>query len=402
MDMTRKYFNFQHMLSNGEIRDVEVYSGSATPFQCGGKLLGMVQSFKDISERKQSEEILRESENRYRSLFELSPDAIIVYCQGIIVFANSMAAHLFGENFPENLIGKNVYQLFHPDFRHTARLRIEQALSLGKTESMYHYKLIKKDGTIFDGEASSNSLLYKGQLAVQTIIRDITRQKKEIETAAKIQKQRLSSRFPFPEKAQMEIVYLPAETISGDLFHLQKYDDYTVVGFLGDVAGKGISAALSTSALKVLFYEICYKTKNPLELLKILNIEVGKYLQDEYVAACCFSFDFLQKQFTVAGAGINLFSFSHKGFYCCQEIIKGPFLGMFTNVKFDVKNINFERGDRFYLYTDGFLDFLHDKETTWIFDDCITIQEQKRLLEDNLRQESSLKDDTTWLAIEIK
>src|SRR5258708_37418186 len=60
---------------------------------------------------------LQESETRYRRLVELSPDAILVHAQGLIVYANVAAVSLFGAAGPEQLLGTPVLDRVHADSR---------------------------------------------------------------------------------------------------------------------------------------------------------------------------------------------------------------------------------------------------------------------------------------------
>src|SRR5262249_35859552 len=67
-------------------------------------------------ERKKAEEALLSSEERYRALVELSPDALFVQIEEEIVFINSAGVKLFGASKPDQLIGQPVRDLVHPDY----------------------------------------------------------------------------------------------------------------------------------------------------------------------------------------------------------------------------------------------------------------------------------------------
>ena len=73
---------------------------------------GLIQ---DITERKRAEEALQESELKYRQLVEGSPDAIAIYVDGKIVFANSAGVALVKASSVEELIGMPVLDLVHPE-----------------------------------------------------------------------------------------------------------------------------------------------------------------------------------------------------------------------------------------------------------------------------------------------
>jgi len=372
---------------------------TATPLRdTNGDLIGIVQSYKDITERKKYEKNIKESEERYRKLFELSPDANVIHINQKILFINSAAKKLFKVKSSKELIGKQLIDLIHPDDRRLTTYRIKQ-LQQGKDTPLVEYRIKRTDGTVIDVEVKSNSFVYFGQKAVHTVFRDISSRKRELEKAALIQKQNLEMEFPLQDKVELEVIYKPAEQISGDFFYFSKFDDNNVIGILGDVSGKGLSAALNNSAIKVLFYEKVAVLKEPLEILHFLNQEVEKYLNNEYIAACCFRFNFKKNQLKVAGGGISKFFLSFKGQPCVEKIIRGPFLGMVRENLFDQLIIDFKKGDRFYFCSDGveeYIDDLPGKLTK-----IPTLKEQKKFLEDYLSK-GSLKDDSTWLGIEIK
>src|SRR5208337_4901357 len=78
--------------------------------------------------RMENEQALRDSEARYRNLMELSPSAIFVNRNGLIEMLNPAAIQLFGAENPVQLLGKSPYEVFHPDYHHVIRERIEKLL----------------------------------------------------------------------------------------------------------------------------------------------------------------------------------------------------------------------------------------------------------------------------------
>ncbi|MCH7541146.1 MAG: PAS domain S-box protein [Proteobacteria bacterium] len=148
----------------------------------------------DITERKRAEDALRQSEARYRELFELSPDAIMVHQDGKFVFVNPAGVRLFGAERPEQLIGKPALDIVHPDFRDVARERIRQVIETEKRVSLVEEKFLRLDGTAFDAEVSGTSFHYKGRPAVQVIIRDIT-ERRRAEEAVRESEARFRSLF---------------------------------------------------------------------------------------------------------------------------------------------------------------------------------------------------------------
>ncbi|HBH79728.1 MAG TPA: hypothetical protein DDY39_07875, partial [Nitrospira sp.] len=80
----------------------------------------------DITERKRAEHLLRQSEERYRRLIAISPYAILVNRGDRILFANDQAIKLFGAVKADEILGRSVMDLFHPDYHPAIRERIHE------------------------------------------------------------------------------------------------------------------------------------------------------------------------------------------------------------------------------------------------------------------------------------
>jgi len=131
----------------------------------------------EITEHKRVEQALRESEERYRRLVELCPDAIVVVSEGKIVFANPAEATLMGASSPEELIGKSEIELLHPEDRTTVEERLRRIDKEGEASHVHEGKIVRLDGEVRDIEAAGAAIIYQGKKAVQIIARDITGRK---------------------------------------------------------------------------------------------------------------------------------------------------------------------------------------------------------------------------------
>ncbi|MBN1921399.1 MAG: PAS domain S-box protein [Anaerolineae bacterium] len=129
-------------------------------------------------ENAEQQSALQESENRYRQLVELSPEAVVVYQGGKISFVNSAAVRMLKANTPEDLLGREVLEFVHPDQRALAAKRIAETLATDKAAPLLEEKLICLDGTFVDVEVTTSRLDYHGRPALQTIARDISRRKR--------------------------------------------------------------------------------------------------------------------------------------------------------------------------------------------------------------------------------
>lgn len=128
-------------------------------------------------QRQQAVIALRESEERYRSLVELSPEAIAVNCEGKLVYVNTAGAELLGAGSPQELLGRDLFDFIHPDYWSLTKARIYQTEVEGKKSNLVEKKLIRLDGKVRDVEIAGIPANYQGQVATQLIIRDITGRK---------------------------------------------------------------------------------------------------------------------------------------------------------------------------------------------------------------------------------
>ena len=133
---------------------------------------------RDITEQQTTEEALKESEKRYRRLVELSPEAIVVNCGGRFVYVNPAAQQLWGASCPEELIGKSVLDVVHPDYRDLVTRRIRQIQTEGVAVPPAEEKFIRLDGEVIDVEVRAMPFVFKGEAAIQAVITDITQRKR--------------------------------------------------------------------------------------------------------------------------------------------------------------------------------------------------------------------------------
>ena len=147
-----------------------------------GKKVGLSIS-RDIRERKNVENTLRESENRYRKLLENSFDAVVIHSEGKLISANSAAMELLGVKNPEKFVDKPLLNFVHTDCRETVLERIEEMLE-NKAVPPIEEKFVSADGKVIYVEVLATGFHYKGKNAVQVVFRDISERKK-IEKALK-------------------------------------------------------------------------------------------------------------------------------------------------------------------------------------------------------------------------
>lgn len=168
-------FDFVNLHKDGN--EIDVSMTISPLLNSEHNIIGLSSIVRDITERKRAEKALQESEDRYRRLVELSPNAIAVYREGKIVFINTSGARLLGAENPEQLLGKNIIDFVYPDYRELFHDRVQVILNEGKEAPLIEEKFIRLDKKVIDVEEVAMPFIYRGNPAVQAVITDITERK---------------------------------------------------------------------------------------------------------------------------------------------------------------------------------------------------------------------------------
>ena len=135
------------------------------------RALGITQ---DITDRKQAEVALRESESRYRTLVELTPQPILVHRSGTLLYVNAAAVKLFDAPNAAALLAKSTQELIHPDFRESQASRMNRITEGMERLPLIEARFLKLDGSPFDVEVQGTPIFYGGEPAIQVAIHDIS------------------------------------------------------------------------------------------------------------------------------------------------------------------------------------------------------------------------------------
>ncbi len=174
---------FRVVRPDGNVRHIRAHAVVAR--DSNGKPLRMTGTNYDITERKRTEEMLRESEERFSRLAQATFEGIAIHDKGLVLDANRAMTDLFGFEHSE-LIGMSVLNLAAPE----SRDRVGNNVMAGY-EGPYEAIGLRKDGTTFTGELKGKSIMYCGQLARVAAIRDISERKRAEESLA-AEKERLA------------------------------------------------------------------------------------------------------------------------------------------------------------------------------------------------------------------
>ncbi|MEE9593834.1 MAG: PAS domain S-box protein [Candidatus Hydrothermarchaeales archaeon] len=142
-----------------------------------GKVVAFFGAARDITERKKTEDALRESEEKFRILAEKSPNMIFINKKGSIIYANEKC---------EEIMGYKREELYSPDFNFLSLIAPESIDTVkanygkhmkGEDVPPYEYSILSKAGKKIDGIHTTRLIKYEGETAILGIITDITERK---------------------------------------------------------------------------------------------------------------------------------------------------------------------------------------------------------------------------------
>lgn len=138
-----------------------------------GEIFG-VAMIEDITERRKYVKALEDAEEESRKLVEFFPDGILIHRDEQIVYVNKAAADIFGYANPEEVIGKDVFDLIHPDDQKKARKRVK-ILNKGEEPPEEELRLVRPDSqSTAHVQVKSRPIEYEGTKAIQVAVRDVT------------------------------------------------------------------------------------------------------------------------------------------------------------------------------------------------------------------------------------
>ncbi len=142
-----------------------------------GTVTAVLGVTRDVTEWKKTETRLRQSEDRYRRLLAVLPDAILVNREDRIVFANEQGLRLFGARSEEEILGKSLYDLAHPDYHALIGERIRHLLGPGSTVPEVEEKIVRLDGVCVDVAVRAARFQDEEGGGILVVLRDISMRK---------------------------------------------------------------------------------------------------------------------------------------------------------------------------------------------------------------------------------
>lgn len=201
---TKEIFRFFH--KNGKQLLLEV---TAKPKYVNKKIVSIIGVIRDITQEKNYQLELEQKWNNYKNLLDSSPIGIFIH-EGFCLYANKTAANILEISNPKTLVGKYLIDYIIPEQRQRSIDRMQRAMK-GEELSDLIYTIRTAKGHIVDVELKTVPFIYNGKKVVQTIISNVSAEKKlskeklRAELAEESNKN-LKKEIEYRQKIQSELV----------------------------------------------------------------------------------------------------------------------------------------------------------------------------------------------------
>jgi sigma-B regulation protein RsbU (phosphoserine phosphatase) len=364
-----------------------------------GRLVYYEGTVEDITQRRQAEEDVRNSEALYHSLVETLPQNIFRKdLQGRFTFGNQQFCRILGRSLPE-IVGKTDFDFFPRELAEKYQRDDRRVLETGKPYDLVEEHLPPGRDKMYVQVVKTPLYGADGViLGLQGIFWDITAQRlaeekirrinallaqsrKEIRArnaqmeddltmAREIQVTMLPQQYPaFPRSAspsesalQFTHRYLPAGTVGGDFFAVSALSEDEAGVFICDVAGHGVRSALVTAMIRALAEELKPFATNPGQFLNKLNSDLHAILKHTGTPMLTTAF------YLVADWRTGAMRYANAGHPKPLHVRRSvgqvvplanaagrsqPVLGLLESAAYETSEVKLSPGDLVMLFTDG-------------------------------------------------
>jgi phosphoserine phosphatase RsbU/P len=320
-------------------------------------------------ERREAREKLRESEVRYRMLWESSPDAVLLMDPDTkIHFANPAVETVFGYK-PEEVIGQSLDLLLPRDMRSNDAAEVEDYLRTGQRNSLP--RIIETVGRCKDArdivtEVTFSHMELNGERRHVAFIRDITARKRaerelrenqeQFAVAREIQQRLFPKSAPDVPGFDLAGVTYPAEATGGDYFDFLPMTNNSVGIVLADVTGHGVGPALLMAETRAYLRTLAANREDLSEILSEVNRILAEDIGGErYVTLFLGRLDPVTRKFSYVSAGHPAgYVLGPDGAMKKQLKRTGVPLGIRSDTKYSsAEEVELAAGDLVLLVTDG-------------------------------------------------
>jgi PAS domain S-box-containing protein len=166
-------YELKYKNANGQYRFAEVHS---RPICEGKKVVGFLSISRDITERREMEDVLKASESRFRSLIETIHIGVVIYEGTKIRYLNPACEKITGYTIDE-LYLNDIWEIAHPEFKDVIKELVHRRQRKKPVPEVYDFKIITKSREERWLERGGTAIEFDGETAVLVTIIDITDRK---------------------------------------------------------------------------------------------------------------------------------------------------------------------------------------------------------------------------------
>jgi sigma-B regulation protein RsbU (phosphoserine phosphatase) len=242
----------------------------------------------------------------------------------------------------------------------------------------------------------------------------------ELEIAREIQLSLQPVNIPESRLLSIAAYSKPAKMVGGDFFDIVQPANNRIISIVGDVADKGVSAALYAAYTQSMFQSFSQTSISPAAIFQHVNDLICKRMRDgDFITAVIAFFDLDENSVTIARAGHNWPLYYSADSRTITELKpKGVSIGMFENVQFaermEEQKIYLKQGDLLLLYSDGVTEAANPENIMFEVAGLKTVitesaHDSSEMLISNINsslqsfvKSDELQDDATMVAIKVK
>ena len=157
--------------------------------------------------------------------------------------------------------------------------------------------------------------------------------------------------------AQFGVCYMTLLEAGGDFYDVIQISDKIFGYFVADISGHDIATGYLTSAVKALLKQNCIPVYQPAESIQIINNVLEEILPEgKYLTACYARLNRVTMSMTIINCGHPPVVYIPKEGDIELISLKGDVLGAFRDVYFEIQKFQVNKGDRFFIYSDGLIE----------------------------------------------
>jgi PAS domain S-box-containing protein len=228
----------------------------------GEAIKSTIRNKEILRQKNSAEKLLKESEEKYRSVVEHLPDAVLVHTMRKILYASPATLKLLKADSFNQIKDMDLISFVHADYKKSATERIRKIYETGKPQGYVQGKYLNLRNEIIDVEVIGIPITYLGEPAIQTIIRDITERKR-------VEEELIKAKEKAEESDQLKTAFLH------NISHEIRTPMNAIVGFSALLNEPDLTQEEQQSYLKIIIDSSDQLLAIVNDIIEISNIEVG-------------------------------------------------------------------------------------------------------------------------------